>query len=126
MKPKIYEIDLPQKIKGIYDNSNNESIVLINKNMTHSEKICTTIEELIHCKYFPDANYCNCNNYYDVEKCRWIECKVKKMVAKTLIPDIVLETHVLPYLESYSLNEIAEEINVTEEILKLRLEEYKK
>lgn len=124
MNPKIYETKLPNKIKGIYYKGKNETFILVNKNLKSNEKICTIVEELIHHKYFSNANYYSCKNYYQIEHINWVEVKVKKLVAELLIPDVVLETFVLPYMDK-ALKEIAEEINVTEEILKIRLEIYK-
>jgi len=126
-EPKIYLKQLPKNIRGVYDNnSKNEPIIIINTNQTEIEKRCTLVEELIHHSYYPDCNYYKCKNIYQISICNWIENKVKKIVAEFMIPDEVLNKEVIPYLESYSLGEIAEEIGVTESLLKRRLENLKK
>lgn len=124
-EPKIYYKQLPKNIKGIYDNnSKDEPIIVINTNQTEIEKRCTLTEELIHHEYYPDCNFYKCKNMFQLLICNWIENKVKNMIADNLISDDLLLNKVLPYLGSYYLSELAEEIDVTENLLKLRLEKY--
>jgi len=123
-EPKVYYRDLPQGIKGVYDGRDNEPIIVINQNLTEIEKKCTLAEELIHHEYYPDCNYYRCRNYYELTLCNAKEYRVKKKLALKLIPLKVLKKNILPYLDAYPLRVLAEEVDVTEAILTLRLRIY--
>jgi hypothetical protein len=51
-----------------------------------------------------------------------LKTRLLKKLLRGLIPDLVFENMVLPYLDIYPLSTIAEDIGVTEDLLKLRLE----
>ena len=122
---KIYYKQLPNNIKGLYDNNKkNEPIIIINTNQTEIEKRYTLTEELIHFQYYPDCNFYKCKTMMQLSICSWIENKVKNLMVNILISDEILLTKVIPYLKSYSIYELAEEIGVTESLLSLKLEKY--
>ena len=125
-EPKIYYKQLPNSIKGLYNNNTkNEPVIIINTNQTEIEKRCTLTEELIHHEFYPDCNFYKCKDIMQLYICNWIENKVKNLLADILIPDEILLSKIIPYLDSYSMFELAEEIGVTESLLRLRLEKYK-
>lgn len=124
-EPKIIIKNLPDEINGLYLSNGKRAAIYINSNLNNAQKVCAIAHELIHHYYYPDCNFYKCTNYFEICNCNWIENKTAKKVTEWLISDIVFERLVLPYLDIYPLSVLAEEINVTEEILKLRLEIYK-
>ncbi|MHB9128436.1 MAG: ImmA/IrrE family metallo-endopeptidase [Candidatus Humimicrobiaceae bacterium] len=120
-EPQIIIKDMPEEFRGIYLTDGKYSCVYVNAKLDTANRICTIVHELIHHKYYPNCNFYDCKTYFDICQCNWIENKINKKVAKILISDEILARKVFPYIASYSLSELAEEINITEELLKLRL-----
>jgi Zn-dependent peptidase ImmA (M78 family) len=124
-EPKIILKDMPDGFNGIYLTDKKHTFIYINSSLNRNEKVCTIAHELMHHQFYPDCNFYSCKNYYQLCQCNWIENRIDKKTAKWLIPDLVLETLVLPYINIYPLSVLAEDLSVTEELLKLRLEIYK-
>lgn len=124
-EPKIIIKNLPDEINGLYLTNGKKAVIYINSNLNNTQKVCVIAHELTHHYYYPDCNFYKCKNYSEICNCNWVENRIEKKTAKTLIPDLALESLVIPYLDIYPLSVLAEEINATEEILKLRLEIYK-
>jgi len=120
-EPKIIIKNMPDEFNAVYLSDNNHASIYINSKLNNTKKLCVIMHELIHHYYYPACNFYACNSYHEICQCNWIENRINKKVAKTLITDEILASKVLPYVASYSLSELAEEINVTEDILKLRL-----
>lgn len=123
-EPKVILKDLPDEINGVLLTDDFHSKIYINSNLNNTQKVCAIAHELIHFYSYRDCNYYKCKKYFEVCNCNWIENKIEKEVAYSLIPEIALESFIIPYLESYSLFELSEEIGVTENLLRLRLEKY--
>jgi len=114
---------MPKKFKGFLD-CNPDPIIVINSRLNYAERRCVYFEELIHYQYFKNCDFYKCKTYYELCHCNWKENKVKRRLAVLLISSNLLKNKVMPYLDTYPLSVIAEDINVTEELLKLRLEIY--
>lgn len=125
IEPKIILKNMPEEINGVCMSDGIKAVIFINKNLNSTQRECAIIHELIHLTDYPDCNFYECKNYYEICRCNWIENKVSKKTAKRLISDSILKKLIMPYLDTYPLSVLADEVNVTEEVLKVRLEVFK-
>jgi len=119
----VIEKYLPSRLKGFYFRKGRDMLICLEKRLNNLNKKMVLAHELgHHFKSYGDTfniSKIDCN---DISRS---ELVAKRWEADFLIPEIILENNVLPYLDIYPLCIIAEDINVTEEILKIRLEIYK-
>ncbi|MCL4415255.1 MAG: hypothetical protein M1365_00930 [Actinobacteria bacterium] len=117
---------MPDSLNAVYLAKDDRAIICINSKLNRTQRECALTHELIHHEYYPECNFYKCNTYYDICQCNWIENRIEEKTARWLISDSILESLVIPYVDVYPLSDIADEVNVTEDLLKLRLEIYKK
>lgn len=123
-KPDSVEKPLPEGIKGVCYSDAEDRFILINSCMTEIEKRCTEAHELIHHELTPGhkiATYFRVAESIPVLKA---ERKVEKETALELISEERLK-EVLARAEDMRESEIAEELGVTVEVLRLRIELYR-
>jgi len=120
---KVVEEYLPGEIKGFYFRKNKTQLICLEKRLNHINKRIVFAEELGH----------HFTSYIDTLELSRTGCKItgkveyiaRKWAAEFLIPDEAFKD-VIKKSKYLSLYYISEELNVTEELLKLRLELYKK
>ncbi len=118
---KLYEIAEKEKIKiydwhfedidGIYLNYDKINAIALNYDEfgTYIDEKCTLAEELGH--YFMDASY---SLYADSQTIERQEYRAKKWQFLTLAPPPIIQSMVA---EGYSFFEIAEKLEITEDVL---------
>lgn len=119
-KIKVYECNI-DNANGIFVNINGINAIALNKKEidTSTKEKCVVAEELGH--YYYDATYSPL--CLDVSFINKQEFRAKKWAFKTLIP-----ASQIIYLLNHGITDIcemAEEIGVTEELLKMACEYYK-
>jgi len=112
-KEKIYVKEMRlNEAKGMYITCNDIDVILLNKNdiKTNREELCVLAEELGH--YYCNANYpLECTDKTLIDKA---EYRATKYAFKTLINK---ERLIALSKQNLSKYEIAEELEVTEELL---------
>ncbi len=121
---KIILKDMPDEFNGIYMSDGKNNSIYVNSKLSRAERTYTVMHELMHYYIYQDCDYYSCKSYYEICNCNWIENKINKKIVELFIPTELIKS-IIPYLESYPISEIAEEINVTENLLRMRLERYK-
>ena len=114
----VIEKKLPPNISGFYYRNGSKKLICIEKDLDKKNKRITFAEELGYHFYSSGKAFFiskKVNNTPNI-----VEKKSRDFAARLLIPDNILEA-ITNYIDFYPLQFIANEIGVTEDLLKLRL-----
>jgi Zn-dependent peptidase ImmA (M78 family) len=120
----IYEKRLPSGIEGFYVSDSLDKFIVVDSTLTEIKKNCIITHELIHHQRTPGHQAVAHFSVTEAIPVRKAERKVEKETALALISDKELEK-ALAKAGDRTEWEIAEELGVTVDVLRLRIELYK-
>jgi len=114
---EVAEIKFPPGQKGVYYKDSNNRVILISSMLDQYEKRVTAVHELVHALLHESASIlCNFNNTWEGK----LEREAMIYTARLLIP----EDKLIDMLRmEYSIYDIAEEFYVTEDLVRLAIED---
>lgn len=124
LKVDIYEKRLPFGIQGFYVSEGLDKFIVVDSNLTEIKKNCVIAHELIHHRKTPGHQAIAYFSVTEAIPTRKAERKVEKETALALISERELE-EALAKAGDRTEWEIAEELGVTVDVLRLRIELYK-
>jgi Zn-dependent peptidase ImmA (M78 family) len=120
----IYEKRLPSGIEGFYVSDGLDKFIVVDSTLTEIKKNCVITHELIHYQKTSGHQAVAHFSVTGAIPTRKAERKVEKETALALISDRELE-QALSKAEDQTEWQIAEELGVTVDVLRLRIELYK-